>query len=238
MVGAYTGSENIYKQREESDDIDTAVMILIDHSGSMSRRIVMASKACVALASALENTNISYAIQGFTTDEDAMPKSVIRKLSGDAEFNSFLPLVTMRYKEFSDKLSRIKGSLGGMVESCRDVAEYNVDGLSVDQSGRELLRRPEKRKVLMVLSDGKPADSYMSRSRRGRGTQYKSHLASVVSSLIADGIDVFGIGIESDAVSSYYPNYAVLHDLNDLESEVISKMDDMLIGGLNVRKAS
>ena len=238
LVGAYTGSENIYKQREESDDIDTAVMILIDHSGSMSRRIVMASKACVALASALENTNISYAIQGFTTDEDAMPKSVIRKLSGDAEFNSFLPLVTMRYKEFSDKLSRIKGSLGGMVESCRDVAEYNVDGLSVDQSGRELLRRPEKRKVLMVLSDGKPADSYMSRSRRGRGTQYKSHLASVVSSLIADGIDVFGIGIQSDAVSSYYPNYAVLHDLNDLESEVISKMDDMLIGGLNVRKAS
>jgi len=29
-----------------------------------------------------------------------------------------------------------------------------------------------------------------------------------------------------------------LHNLNDLESEVISKMDDMLIGGLNVRKAS
>ena len=73
---------------------------------------------------------------------------------------------------------------------------------------------------------------------KGRGTIYKSHLASVVSSLIADGIDVFGIGIESDAVSSYYPNYAVLHNLNDLESEVISKMDDMLIGGLNVRKAS
>ena len=53
-----------------------------------------------------------------------------------------------------------------------------------------------------------------------------------------DGIDVFGIGIESDAVSNYYPNYAVLWDLNDLESEVISKMDDLLIGGLNVRKAS
>ena len=238
LVGAYTGSENVYKQREESDDIDTAVMILIDHSGSMSRRIIMASKACVALASALENTNISYAIQGFTTDEDAMPKSVIRKLSGDTTFNSFLPIVTMRYKEFSDKLSRIKGSLGGMVESCRGVAEYNVDGLSVDQSGRELLRRPEKRKVLMVLSDGKPSDSYMSKDFKGRGTIYKSHLASVVSSLIADGIDVFGIGIESDAVSSYYPNYAVLHNLNDLESEVISKMDDMLIGGLNVRKAS
>ena len=38
LVGAYTGSENIYKQREDSDDIDTAVMILIDHSMSMSGR--------------------------------------------------------------------------------------------------------------------------------------------------------------------------------------------------------
>ena len=88
------------------------------------------------------------------------------------------------------------------------------------------------------MSDGKPSDPYMSKDFNGRGTQYKSHLASVVLSLIADGIDVFGIGIESNAVSDYYPNYAVLHDLNDLESEVISKMDDLLIGGLNVRKAS
>jgi cobalamin biosynthesis protein CobT len=63
-------------------------------------------------------------------------------------------------------------------------------------------------------------------------------LESVVSSLMNDGIDVFGIGIESDAVRNYYPNYAVLDDLADLESKVIGKMDDLLIGGLNVRKAS
>jgi cobaltochelatase CobT len=239
LVGAYTGSEHVYKQREESEDIDTAVMILIDHSGSMSRRIIMAAKSCVALASALENTNISYAIQGFTTDENAIPKGKLPKHSDCSKYNSILPLVTIRYKEFGDKLSRVKGFLGGMKDTCHYYQEYNIDGISLEQSGRELLRRPEKRKVLMVLSDGKPANPYMSRSRGdNKGYDYKSHLESVVSSLMNDGIDVFGIGIESDAVRNYYPNYAVLDDLADLESKVIGKMDDLLIGGLNVRKAS
>lgn len=237
LVGAYTGSENIYKQREDSDDIDTAVMILIDHSLSMDTRIDMAAKSCVAIASALENTNISYAIQGFTTDSDVMPNSAIPESTQHDLYNSFSPLVTIRYKEFGDKLSRVKGYLGGIGGTFNTCAEYNVDGLSVDQSGRELLRRPEKRKVLMVLSDGQPADGYMSMVC-GNGHEYKSHLESVVLSLMSDGIDVFGIGIESDVVTRYYPNCAVLWDLNDLESEVIGKMDDLLIGGLNVRKAS
>ena len=238
LVGAYTGSENIYKQREDSDDIDTAVIILIDHSMSMSHgRIMMAAKACVALASALENTNISYAIQGFTTNARSMSKRKVPEGTNNDLYDSFSPLVKIRYKEFGDKLSRVKGSLGGITETFGNCAEYNVDGLSVDQSGRELLRRPEKRKVLMVLSDGQPADRFMSKGVEER-TEYQSHLGSVVLSLMSDGIDVFGIGIESDAVTNYYPNCAVLWDLNDLESEVISKMDDLLIGGLNVRKAS
>jgi cobaltochelatase CobT len=238
LVGAYTGSENIYKQREDSDDIDTAVIILIDHSMSMSHgRIIMAAKACVALASALENTNISYAIQGFTTNSRGMSKRNVPEGTNVDLYDSFSPLVKIRYKEFGDKLSRVKGSLGGITETFGNCAEYNVDGLSVDQSGRELLRRPEKRKVLMVLSDGQPADKYMSKCVEER-TEYQSHLGSVVLSLMSDGIDVFGIGIESDAVSDYYPKYAILNNLNDLESKVISKMDDLLIGGLNVRKAS
>tara|TARA_R110000765_G_scaffold16487_1_gene46307 strand:- start:10 stop:603 length:594 start_codon:yes stop_codon:yes gene_type:complete len=197
----------------------------------------MAAKACVALASALENTNISYAIQGFTTNARGMPKSAIPESTQYDLYNSFSPLVTIRYKEFGDQLSRVKEYLGGITKTFNNCAEYNVDGLSVDQSGRELLRRPEKRKVLMVLSDGQPADGRMSKVR-GKGHSYQSHLGSVVLSLMSDGIDVFGIGIESDAVSDYYPKYAILNNLNDLESKVISKMDDLLIGGLNVRKAS
>ena len=238
LVGAYTGSENIYKQREDSDDIDTAVIILIDHSMSMQGdRIKLAAKACVALASALENTNISYAIQGFTTNKRNMSKGKVPEGTNVDLYNSFVPLVNIRYKEFGDKLSRVKGYLGGITDTFSNCAEYNVDGLSVDQTGRELLRRPEKRKVLMVLSDGQPADKFMTKGGE-ISPHYKTHLGSVVSSLIADGIDVFGIGIESEAVNDYYPNCAVLYNLNDLESEVISKMDDLLIGGLNVRKAS
>ena len=95
------------------------------------------------------------------------------------------------------------------------------------------MKRPEKRKVLMVLSDGEPHDGY-SRSEGG----CEAHLKSVITSLANKGVEVFGIGIESNAVSSYYPNYAVLNSVSDLEKEVIGKMDDLLMGSVNVRQAS
>ena len=231
LVGAVTGSEHIYKTREETDDLDTALMIIVDHSGSMGNRIKTASSATVALAVALENTPIVYAIQGFTTQH--LPDDVHKKLTSVSEYESYMPVVTLRYKEFGDRLSRVKGKLGGMrYNFCHNMC-LNVDGVSIEKAGRELLKRPEKRKVLMVLSDGEPNDGY-SQVRGG----LERHLKNVINSLAAQGVEVFGIGIESDAVESYYPDYAVLNDVADLEKEVIGRMEGLLLDGRHVRKAS
>ena len=231
LVGAVTGSEHIYKTREETDDLDTALMIIVDHSGSMGNRIKTASSATVALAVALENTPIVYAIQGFTTQH--LPDKVHNKFTSLTEYESYMPVVTLRYKEFGDRLSRVKGKLGGMrYNFCHSMC-LNVDGVSIEKAGRELLKRPEKRKVLMVLSDGEPNDGY-SQVRGG----LERHLKNVINSLAAQGVEVFGIGIESDAVESYYPDYAVLNDVADLEKEVIGRMEGLLLDGRHVRKAS
>jgi cobalamin biosynthesis protein CobT len=235
LVGAYTGSEHVYKVREESDDLDTAVVILVDHSGSMTCRIHTAAKACVALAVALENTPIAYAIQGFTTE--LLPDKVGRKVLSDhstrTEYESYCPVVTLRYKEFDERLVRVKGKLGGMQDNFCNRRSLNVDGVSVEKAGRELMMRPEKRKVLMVLSDGEPHDGY---SLKEGGCE--KHLKHIVNRLANKGVEVFGIGIESEAVKDYYPNYAVLNSVEDLEKEVIGRMDGLLVGGMNVRKAS
>ena len=234
LVGAFAGSEHVYKNREESDDLDTAVMIMIDHSGSMRNRIATAAKACIALASALENTPIAYAIQGFTTERlpDKTHDKVLKGSRTDCD--SYMPVIAIRYKEFDERLPRVKGKLGGMVRNFCEMGGVNVDGVSIDRGGRELMKRPEKRKVLMVLSDGEPHDAYSHASGGGM----EAHLKSVITSLANKGVEVFGIGIESEAVSSYYPNYAVLNDVSDLEKEVIGKMDNLLIGSVNVRQAS
>lgn len=233
LVGAYTGSEHVYKTREEADDLDTALMILVDHSGSMIDRIDTAAKATVALAVALENTPIAYAIQGFTTIY--LPDDVwAAQHHNSKKYESFTPVVTLRYKEFTDRLVKVRGKMGGMPYNYCNPNCLNVDGVSLQKSGNELLKRPEKRKVLMVLSDGEPHDGY-SRVKGG----LEKHLKSVVETLASKGVEVFGIGIESDAVSSYYPDYAVLNSLADLEKEVIGKMEGLLIdGGRRVRKAS
>ena len=236
LVGAVTGSANVYKTREESADLDTALMILVDHSGSMAARISTAAKATVALAVALENTPIAYAIQGFTTEllPDKIANKFMREDKARLEFESFMPVMTLRYKEFNDRLVRVRGKLGGMEHNFCNNRSLNVDGVSVQKAGRELLNRPEKRKVLMVLSDGEPHDGY---SLVEGGCE--EHLKNVVLGLASVGVEVFGIGIESDAVSSYYPDYAVLNDVADLEKEVIGRMEGLLIGGgRHVRKAS
>jgi cobaltochelatase CobT len=172
-----------------------------------------------------------YAIQGFTTEH--LPDKVSKKFTTLSEYESYMPVVTLRYKEFGDRLSRVKGKLGGMrYNFCHNMC-LNVDGVSIEKAGRELLKRPEKRKVLMVLSDGEPNDGY-SCIQGG----LERHLKNVINSLAAQGVEVFGIGIESDAVSSYYPDYAVLNDVADLEKEVIGRMEGLLLDGRHVRKAS
>ena len=49
---------------------------------------------------------------------------------------------------------------------------------------------------------------------------------------------MFCIAIESYSFDSYYPNYAVLNHVADLEKEVIGRMEGLLLDGRHVRKAS
>ncbi len=224
LVGAYQRAENVYKIREDSSDIDTAVMLLIDHSGSMNHRIYTAMKATVALCEALENTPISYAVQGFTTARKYPTGNY-------SDCDSAGAVKMIHYKDFEDRLVRVRGKLGGMLSTFDKHSHFNLDGVSVTKASRELLARPEKRKVLMVLSDGSPADSIMSND----SGSYR-HLKYVVKSLTAKGVDLFGIGIESEAVRHFYPDYAVLNDVSELESKVIRQMDSMLLGGRGAKR--
>jgi cobalamin biosynthesis protein CobT len=85
----------------------------------------------------------------------------------------------------------------------------------------------------MVMSDGMPEDGEMVTR------QMFEDLKQSVSSLEKRGVEVFGVGIQTDAVKQFYRWHTVVEDTDDLEKELVDRMTNVLIGGAwNVRKAS
>ena len=237
LVGAYTGSESVYKMRDVGDDLDVAVTIAVDHSGSMDgKRIVMAQRAVIALAEALEPTMVKLSVKGFKTTE--VPKGWRKEWQAGRKagrpYSSVSPILIFDYKKFEQPLHRCRSVIGGMLNSFERVGGlHNIDGASVMMMGEELLKRPEKRKVLMVMSDGLPEDSEMDRQ------QMYGHLKSVVADLEKRGVEVFGVGIQTKAVERFYRYFTVVNDTDDLEKELVDRMSNVLVGGSwDVRKAS
>ena len=86
----------------------------------------------------------------------------------------------------------------------------NVDGECVRIAGERLLRQPQERRVLMVWSDGQPA--CLAPDSRA----LYSDLHASVAWCERAGIEVIGVGIQTDVVKRFYPKHFVLDDVADL----------------------
>ena len=101
---------------------------------------------------------------------------------------------------------------------------YNLDGEAVIWAANKLAQRPEKRRVLFVLSDGLPAGS----RDNAAGQRY---LREAVERVIDAGIEVYAIGAQSEHVKDYYPTAWVCHDMNDLINLAVGSLTDVLLAG-------
>ena len=121
-------------------------------------------------------------------------------------------------KQFEEQLKTSKDRIAayqGMVSGS------NIDGCAVRQvADNYLLPRHEKRKILLTFSDGQPC---------GADGEY-ARLTNVIKSLIDEGVDCIGIGIKSDAVKDYYPNWVEVTDLEDLSKAAMDKIAKLLMG--------
>jgi cobalamin biosynthesis protein CobT len=94
----------------------------------------------------------------------------------------------------------------------------NTDGDALAYASYILGLRKEKRKVLLVLSDGSPAG----RDSHGDITAYT---ARVVDDIDQSGVDLYGIGILDDNVRNFYKKHVVVNRLDDLSSTILSILD-------------
>ena len=128
-----TRNPRIFRKADDVPGIDTAIHILLDRSGSMSKEIGLACQACYALASALAAINgVNLAVTAFPSD------------CSDGVRTSVFPL--LRHGErLSDKFNLGVEGMTPLTESLWWVT-------------KELLKQKEQRKLILIISDGLPDD--------------------------------------------------------------------------------
>ena len=210
-----------YKKEKDTEFKDTVVSLLIDNSGSMrGRPITIAAISTDILARTLERCGIKVEVLGFTTKtwkggkaRDAWIKENKTKLPG--RLNELLHII---YKNADAPVRRTKKNFGIMLKE--GLLKENIDGEALDWAYKRLNARSEKRKILMVISDGAPVDD--STLSSNKSNYLDNHLKYIIKSIEKRGsVELLAIGIGHD-VTRYYAKAVTILDVDDL-GNVMSK---------------
>jgi cobaltochelatase CobT len=216
-----------FKQETEADFPLTAVMVLVDNSGSMRGPPIATAAACAQmLGTVLERCGVRSEILGFTTRRWRGGRTRERWLAdGRPEDPGRLTdLLHIVYKRFDSPWRRARRHLAAMLDDT--LLKENVDGEALLWAHDRLLRRPEPRRILMVISDGAPLDdATLSANDFG---YLDRHLRQVIRQIQHNSpVELIAIGIGHD-VGAYYPRALTVSGPEDLGEAMVSKLVELL----------
>ncbi|MBI1300988.1 MAG: cobaltochelatase subunit CobT [Alphaproteobacteria bacterium] len=215
-----------FKAEVDTPFKDTVVSILIDNSGSMrGRPIAIAAMTTDIIAQTLERCGLKTEILGFTTR--AWKGGKARELwieNGKPEkpgrLNDIRHII---YKSANTPVRRSRRNLGLMLKE--GLLKENIDGEALVWAYNRLSRRPEDRKILMVISDGAPVDD--STLSVNPSNILEMDLRSVIRFIEEkSNIELTAIGIGHD-VTRHYKNAITISDADDLAEALTAKLTDL-----------
>lgn len=249
-------ADRLYQQLVSEDSDEVAVAVLLDCSGSMGQGHGSASwlarQSAIAIHLALSACQIAHEITGFTSIVSSditrhqwskgheqeyvrsfermrqalveaekhgtciakFAREVYHRTPGELAARATLQVpIYGIFKRFAGVDARGLMAVSGIWE--------NLDGEAVLWQAGRLARRPETRRVMFVLSDGYPAGS----RDNAQGARY---LAESVRRVLEAGIEVYGIGMQSEAVREFYPQWWVARDMDDLSNIAFGSMTEVL----------
>jgi Mg-chelatase subunit ChlD len=184
-----TGGDRLFKRRYESEGIDSVVMILLDTSGSMNEKIDANDRKTQRL--------MDVAAETVYTVGDALHRAGVRV--GVTAFDHYLTPIAplgVHPKKLRTLMERV--SMGG--STC------DLEALRWAQS--MLVRCPEQRKMVIVLTDGDgaPRSDITDQVRVGRRL----------------GVETLAIGINHDV--SHYINAVTVNDVTQLGAATMKQL--------------
>ncbi|MBB3189958.1 cobaltochelatase CobT-related protein [Halomonas cerina] len=211
---------------------DCAVSLLIDCSGSMKHHIVPVTMMAESLIRALEMIGASTELLGFTTgawNGGRAYQAWMRggRPRGPGRLNEVCHLV---FKDAERSWRRARTDIAALLKP--DLFREGIDGEAVDWACERLLARPETRRLLIVISDGCPADSA---TNLANDTYYlDNHLKEVVARRTREGqVEVLGLGVGLD-LSPFYRRCLATDMAQALDTHLFDEIVE-LIGGRHRR---
>ena len=212
-----------FKEETENNFKDTVVSLLIDNSGSMRGRSISLAAICAdIIGSTLERCQVKTEILGFTTKHwkggDSKKLWIINgNSSNPGRLNDIRHII---YKSADSSWRRSRKFFGAMLRE--GLLKENVDGEALAWSHERLIKRPEERKILIVISDGAPVDD--STLSANREDFLDNHLKDIISKIENDSpIEIQAIGIGHD-VTKYYKNALTINRAEELGEVLLDEL--------------
>ena len=218
------GDDRVFRRKHEATSKDVAVELVVDASGSMDgQKIDTATQAAYALASVLERIGIKCEVICFTTGEGCADHATLSAETAKLgrRFSRVEALYMPILKGFDERMTTdVKARFGWLPNS--NILHNNVDGECVEIAARRLMNRRETGKIMMVLSDGAPHAA-------GETHTLAPHLKKTIADITRAGVNVIGIGIQSDEVRRFYPKHLTLNNVEDLPGVVMKELRALIL---------
>ena len=215
-----------YKKEKEIKFEDTTVTLLIDNSGSMrGKPIMVAALTTDMIAATLEKCKIKVEILGFTTKAWKGGRTREHWLKNGKEKNPgrLNDLRHIIYKSADQNSKKSKINLGLMLKE--GLLKENIDGEALLWATSRMSKRPESRKILIVISDGAPVDD--STLSVNNSNYLEKHLKSTILSIEErSNIELLAIGIGHN-VGQYYSKAITIHDVEELGGIMFEKIESL-----------
>ena len=184
-------------KKDRNEEADLAITILVDESGSMDSdsRDDYARHAAVMLAEVCESLHIPLSIVGH-----------------HASFEE-VSVTLSHYISFGQSIKEHKANLVNI-----RAKEDNRDGLAIRLCGEELLRQPNRDKLLIVISDGEPCHrhGYM-------GPDANDDTKHQVRTLENKGVTCVGVSIGEGSyeLERFYQSFVSVSKLSQLPQKLV-----------------
>lgn len=222
-----TGSKRVKMQIDEGINLDAAVTLLIDLSGSMmGEKAKLAVKIATAFGEALKSfTNIPFEILGYNSSPLSQKGLVKAKRCGYVRKEIVNYWIFKTFKEHWRLVRDRMGAAALSIERGGATGGCNCDHENLLHAAARLYAQPEENKILIVLCDGAPS---------GYNGTYGGHLQrsllETVYRVRRSGIKLFCFGIKTELVKKYYePDVDIVQSLQDLDQKALKRLVSFLL---------
>jgi len=205
---ATPAERRLFRRERVEPRADAAVTFLVDCSGSMKEHAETVAMLADSFSRARELADVPVEILGFTTGawNGGRARRAWQRAGRPARPGRLNERLHLVFKDFATPWRRARPAMGALLKA--DLFREGIDGEGVDWACARLRARDERRKILLVVSDGSPMDAATALANDPH--YLDQHLRDVVQRHEQAGaIEVFGLGVGLD-LSAFYARSHVL----------------------------